>query len=146
MRGKIAAVCISQHKGEKKVNVGKARLIVGQGLEGDAHAGYMHRQVSLLALESIRRVQNQGVAVDIGDYAENLTVEGINLPALPIGTILKIGEVTLKVSQIGKECHAHCKIFEQVGDCIMPKEGIFATVEEGGIVTAGDVVEVIADV
>lgn len=143
MHGTIVAVCTSLHKGQRKTNVGTAKLLDNLGLEGDAHAGFKHRQVSLLALESIRKMQEKGLSVQAGDFGENLTVEGIDLPALPIGTGLKIGPVLLEVSQIGKECHTRCAIYYQAGDCVMPTEGIFAVVRHGGVVSVGDTIEVI---
>ncbi|CQR74222.1 MOSC domain protein [Sporomusa ovata DSM 2662] len=146
MQGKIVAVSTSENKGERKKNVGEANLLVGLGLEGDAHAGFQHRQVSLLAIESIEKMRQKGLDVHPGDFAENLTTEGINLPALPIGTKLKIGDVLMEVSQIGKECHNRCNIYYQAGDCVMPKEGIFAIVVTGGQVAKGDTIEVIENV
>lgn len=146
MQGKIIAVCTSKNKGERKKNVGESNLLVGLGLEGDAHAGFMHRQVSLLALESIEKMRQKGLDVNPGDFAENLTTEGINLPALPVGTKLKVGDVLMEVSQIGKVCHNRCNIYYQAGDCVMPKEGIFAIVVKGGRVATGDVLEVIDNV
>jgi len=146
MEGKIVAVCTSANKGERKTNVGSSRLLVGMGLEGDAHAGFAHRQVSLLALESIEKMRKLGLDVGPGDFAENFTTEGMELVSLPIGTRLKIGEVLLEVSQIGKECHNRCAIYYQAGDCVMPKEGIFAIVVAGGMVSVGDVFEVIENV
>ncbi|SMC76176.1 MOSC domain-containing protein [Sporomusa malonica] len=146
MQGKIIAVCTSKNKGERKKNVGKANLLVGLGLEGDAHAGFKHRQVSLLALESIEKMRKMGLDVHPGDFAENITTEGLNLPVLPIGTKLKIGDVLMEVSQIGKECHTRCNIYYQAGDCVMPKEGIFAIVITGGLVANGDTIEVIESV
>jgi MOSC domain-containing protein YiiM len=146
MQGRIIAVCTSKNKGERKKNVGEANLLVGLGLEGDGHAGFKHRQVSLLALESIEKMRQKGLDVHPGDFAENLTTEGLNLPSLPIGTKLKIGEVLMEVSQIGKECHKPCSIYYQAGDCVMPKEGIFAIVVTGGRVANGDTLEVIENV
>lgn len=146
MQGKIVAVCTSAKKGERKVDVGTAVLLEGLGMEGDAHAGFAHRQISLLAVESIEKMKQKCTELAPGDFAENLTVEGLNLPELPVGTILHIGDTVLKVSQIGKECHHGCAIREAVGDCVMPREGIFATVERGGRISRGDVVEVIGSV
>ena len=146
MEAKIVAVCTSLNKGERKKNVGSGRMLVGLGIEGDAHAGFAHRQVSLLALESIKKMQALGLTVGPGDFAENLTTENIELVTLPIGTRLKIGETVLEVSQIGKECHNRCAIYYQAGDCVMPKEGIFAIVLSGGIVNVGDAIEVIPNV
>lgn len=144
MKGKILSVNISDKKGEKKHNVGTCRLLIGKGLADDAHAGFMHRQVSLLGLESFEKIRAKGLDVQYGDFAENLTTEGIILYELPVGTLMKVGEeVMLKVSQIGKECHARCAIFQQVGDCVMPREGIFAEVLTEGEIKVGDEFEVI---
>lgn len=141
--GTIVAVCTSKHKGERKQNVGKSAVLTGLGLEGDAHAGFQHRQVSLLALESIQKMQKLGLDVHPGDFAENLTVSGLDLVALPVGTKLQINDVLLEVSQIGKECHTRCAIYYQAGDCVMPKEGIFAIVLSDGTVSVGDRLEVV---
>lgn len=146
MSGKVVAVCTSVNKGERKKNIGRSNLLVGLGLEGDAHAGFQHRQVSLLALESIEKMRAMGLDVHPGDFAENLTTEGLDLVTLPVGTRLKTGECLLEVSQIGKECHTRCAIYYQAGDCVMPKEGIFAIVLEGGMVSVGDTIEVIKHV
>lgn len=143
MKGTIVAVCTSANKGERKKNVGTANLLVGQGIEGDAHAGFKHRQISLLAMESIKKMQEQGLDVHPGDFAENVTTEGLELFSLPVGTKLKAGETLLEVSQIGKECHTRCAIYYQAGDCVMPKEGIFAIVLEGGKLSVGDMIEVL---
>lgn len=141
--GKIIAVCKSKNKGERKVNIGKANLVEGFGLEGDAHGGPWHRQVSLLAQESIDKMVKKGLDVGPGDFAENITTSGIGLASLPIGTKLKAGETLLEVTQIGKKCHAKCAIFEMAGDCIMPKEGIFTKVIAGGSICVGDDIEVL---
>lgn len=143
MESRVVAVCTSFNKGERKRNVTSARLLVGLGLEGDAHAGFAHRQVSLLAIESIEKMRQAGLSVNPGDFAENITTVNIKLTDLPIGAEFKLGEAILKVSQIGKECHHRCAIYYQAGDCVMPKEGIFATVIQEGIVKVGDVLEVI---
>jgi len=144
--GKILAVCISEHKGERKKNIGQGVLIENNGLEGDAHAGDWHRQVSLLAIESIKKMQEKGLDVGPGDFAENLTTEGIDLVSLPIGTKLKIGEQAVgEVTQIGKECHSRCAIYYQSGDCVMPREGIFIRVLKGGPVKVNDSIEVIGN-
>ncbi|MCY6353791.1 MOSC domain-containing protein [Clostridium sp. ZS2-4] len=140
---KILAVCISKEKGTAKINVGQAEMIENHGLKGDAHAGNWHRQVSLLSYEKIEDFKKTGVDIDDGAFGENLIVEGIDLPKLPIGTKFKINEVEMEVTQIGKECHSHCRIYDTVGDCIMPREGIFAKVLKGGIVSNGDEVKVI---
>ncbi len=144
MKAKIISVNVSDNKGEKKHPIGTCRLLEGHGLASDAHAGPWHRQVSLLAAESIEKIRKMGLDVKPGDFAENLTTEGIDLPKLPIGTTLRVGgKVLMKVTQIGKECHARCAIFQQVGDCVMPTEGIFTEVITGGDVKAGDNIEVL---
>jgi MOSC domain-containing protein YiiM len=145
MIGEIIAVCVSAAKGERKTPVDKVLLRENHGIVGDAHAGDWHRQVSLLAKESIDKMRKLGLDVDNGDFAENLTTCGVNLPTLAIGTRLKIGETLLEVTQIGKECHTRCAIYYQAGDCVMPKEGIFAKVLTGGEVTPGSQLQVISD-
>ena len=141
--GKVVAVCISENKGERKTPVQAVELRENHGIVGDAHAGDWHRQVSLLASESIAKMRSLGLDVDSGDFAENITTSGIELVTLPIGTRLRVGETELEVTQIGKECHTRCAIYYQAGDCVMPKEGIFARVITGGMVRPGDRVEVI---
>jgi len=142
--GYVVAVCTSPRKGMRKKNIGNCQLLTEHGLEGDAHAGPWHRQVSLLALESVQKMRDVGLDVNPGDFAENITTVGINLVALPIGTKLTIGDETLgEVTQIGKECHAKCAIYYQAGDCVMPKEGIFIRVLNDGHVKVGDEVRVI---
>ena len=143
MLQQLRAVCISHNKGERKTPVPQVELRPNHGIVGDAHAGDWHRQVSLLAKESIDKMRALGLDVDNGDFAENLTTEGIDLPGLPIGTQLRIGEALLEVTQIGKECHNRCAIYHQAGDCVMPKEGIFAKVLEGGVLQPGDMIELI---
>ena len=137
----VVAVCISENKGERKTPVDSVELRENHGIVGDAHAGDWHRQVSLLASESIDKMRALGLDVDSGDFAENITTSGIELVSLPIGTRLQIGETLLEVTQIGKECHTRCAIFYQAGDCVMPKEGIFARVITGGVIKPGDAVE-----
>jgi MOSC domain-containing protein YiiM len=145
MKGKVLSVNISDKKGEKKHNVGKCMLIKDKGLADDAHAGFMHRQVSLLGKESVEKIRAKGLDVQYGDFAENLTTEGIILYELPVGTEMKVGDgVILRVSQIGKECHTRCAIFQQVGDCVMPREGIFAEVIIEGEIKIGDEIEILA--
>ncbi len=134
----VVAVCISENKGERKKPVKQVELRVDHGIVGDAHAGDWHRQISLLALESIEKMRQMGLDVTTGDFAENITTSGIDLVALPVGTKLQIGETLLEVTQIGKECHTRCAIYQQAGDCVMPKEGIFAKVLEPGAVKPGD--------
>lgn len=141
--GQVVAVCISENKGERKTPVQAVELRENHGIVGDAHAGDWHRQVSLLASESIAKMRSLGLDVDSGDFAENITTSGIELVSLPIGTRLRVGETELEVTQIGKECHTRCAIYYQAGDCVMPKEGIFARVITGGVVRPGDRVEVI---
>ena len=134
----VKAVCISENKGERKTPVASVELRENHGIVGDAHAGDWHRQVSLLASESIDKMRAMGLDVDSGDFAENITTLGINLVSLPVGTRLQVGDTIMEVTQIGKECHNRCAIYDQAGDCVMPKEGIFARVLTGGIVTPGD--------
>jgi len=141
----VIAVCKSKGKGTKKEVVGGASLKENYGLVDDAHADCCtHRQVSLLAIESIDKMRRLGFNVAPGDFAENLTSEGIDLASLPVNTRLSIGkEIILEVTQIGKDCHTGCAIFHQIGKCIMPKEGVFARVIHGGFVSAGDEIEVL---
>jgi len=144
--GRILAVNISQKKGEKKNNIDCGLFLENLGLENDAHAeAGINRQVSLLAIESIDKIRAKGLEVHHGDFAENLTVEGIDLPSLPIGTQLKVGkDVLLEISQIGKVCHNRCNIFYTVGDCVMPREGIFVKVLAGGEIKVNDPIEIVA--
>jgi len=135
---KVIAVCISEKKGTAKRDIGQGEFIAGHGLKGDAHAGDWHRQVSLLSLEKIDAFRAKGAQVQNGAFGENLVVQGIDFKSLPVGTMLRCGDVVLEISQIGKECHNHCAIYEQTGDCIMPREGVFATVVHGGIIAHGD--------
>ena len=141
MHASVTAVCISKAKGERKTPVEQVLLREQHGIIGDAHAGEWHRQISLLAAESIAKMQAMGLAVDAGDFAENITTCGIDLVSLPVGSRLTIGETLLEVTQIGKECHTRCAIYEQAGDCVMPKEGIFARVLRGGAISPGDRIE-----
>lgn len=144
--GKVLAVNISQKKGEKKNNIDWGLFLENLGLENDAHAEVgINRQVSLLAKASIDKIRAKGLDVGYGDFAENLTIEGIDLPSLPIGTRLKVGcDVLLEISQIGKVCHNRCNIFYTVGDCVMPREGIFAKVLAGGKIRIDDPIEILA--
>lgn len=141
--GKVIAVCISERKGTQKTEVPSIKLVPEWGIEGDAHAGKWHRQVSLLALEKIEAFRAKGADVDFGAFGENIIVEGFDLRNLPVGTRFRIGDALLELTQIGKECHTHCAIYHQVGDCIMPREGVFTVVLEGGVVKAGDNIEMI---
>lgn len=140
MDARVEAVCISLGKGERKTPVPEVVLRENHGIEGDAHAGDWHRQVSLLARESIEKMRAVGLDVGNGDFAENITTSGIELFTLPVGTLLQLGVTLLEVTQIGKECHTRCAIYHQAGDCVMPREGIFAKVLRGGIVRPGDAV------
>ena len=143
--GRVVAVCTSERKGTPKKDVGHGQLRVDWGLVGDAHAGDWHRQVSLLAWESIEKMRAKGLKVRAGSFAENITTEGIELHTLPIGTRLRIGDALAEVTQIGKICHDRCAIYYQAGDCVMPREGIFVRILEPGEVKVGDVVEIIAE-
>ena len=153
IKGKIVALCISEARGTVKHAVEKAKLIKGNGIEGDAHAGHWHRQVSLLAIEQVESF-NQRIAASNaqilaraveGTFGENILVRGIDLRKLPVGTLLKAGNVVLKLSQIGKECHKECAIRRQVGDCVMPREGVLAIVLKEGIIGAGDEIRIETD-
>lgn len=143
--GTIRAICISELKGTQKHEVEEIRLFPDWGMEHDAHAGRWHRQVSLLSLEKIEAFRARGAQVDFGAFGENLVVEGFDFRALPVGTRFRSGEVVLEMTQIGKECHSHCAIYAQVGDCIMPREGVFARVLSGGTLRRGDVLEMIGE-
>lgn len=137
LKGIIKAVCLSEAKGTEKRPVASVTLIANHGLSGDAHAGNWHRQVSLLSSDKVDEFNARGGKAEMGAFGENILVSGIDFKRLPVGSILRAGEVVLKMSQIGKECHSHCQIFHRVGDCIMPREGVFATVEHGGELHAG---------
>ena len=137
------AVSTSARKGTRKTNVPAARLREGFGLEGDAHGGAWHRQVSLLAVESIATIREKGLDVGPGAFAENLTTGGIDVPRLTVGERLEVGEAELEITQIGKECHSRCAIYEEAGDCVMPREGVFARVVRGGTVRVGDTIRVL---
>lgn len=142
MSGRIKAICISEKKGTKKHPVPSALLIPEHGVDGDAHAGNWHRQVSLLAQESVDTMRALMPDLAPGDFAENILTEGVDLKSLPIGTILNIGDATLEITQIGKECHADCEIRRITGKCVMPTDGVFARVLRGGVITAGDTITV----
>jgi MOSC domain-containing protein YiiM len=140
----IVAICTSDKKGVRKLNVLFGELIPDHGLKGDAHAGSWPRQVSLLAIESIKKMQEMGLQVGPGDFAENITTEGIELYSLPLGTLIQLGDDAVgEVTQIGKECHIRCGIFYEAGDCIMPREGIFVKILKGGHIRIGDKVSII---
>ncbi|MDO4472794.1 MAG: MOSC domain-containing protein [Bacillota bacterium] len=141
--GTVKAICISEKKGEQKHDIGEATLVKDHGIEGDAHAGNWHRQVSLLAVESVAKVQAVlNFDLKAGDFAENILTEGIVLYSLPVGTKLTMGEAEAEVTQIGKECHHGCAIRELAGDCVMPREGIFVKILKGGKIKTGDSIQV----
>lgn len=141
-QGIIKALCISEKRGTIKKPVDEILLVENFGLKGDAHAGNWHRQVSLLSYDKVEEFNAKGGMATAGAFGENILVAGIDFRCLPVGSILRSGSVVLKMSQIGKECHTHCEIFKRVGDCIMPREGVFATVVEGGVLHLGDTIQV----
>jgi MOSC domain-containing protein YiiM len=142
----IKAISISASKGVAKANVGQAELRCDHGIVGDAHAGSWHRQISLLAVESIDKMVARGARVGPGDFAENITTQGIDLGGLHLGSRLRLGDTAeLEITQFGKQCHSRCAIFQQVGDCVMPREGVFAKVVRPGRIAAGDRIEVCED-
>ena len=136
--GKVIATCTSEIKGVQKKNVHQVCLIEDYGIEGDAHAGKWHRQVSLLSYEKIEEFKAKGAPVKDGAFGENLIVQGFDFKTLPVGTRLKCNDVILEITQIGKQCHNGCEIFKIMGDCIMPREGVFAKVIKGGVISEGD--------
>lgn len=140
--GKVIAVCTSPAKGTQKTNVGEALFIEDFGLEGDAHAGKWHRQVSLLSYDKIEEFRKRGAEVADGAFGENLVVEGFDFRTLPVGTRFCCNDVILEMTQIGKECHHGCEIFQKMGECIMPREGVFAKVIRGGRIHTGDNMEI----
>lgn len=139
--GKVEAICISAVRGIQKSPIPEARFLPDWGVEHDAHGGHWHRQVSLLSLEQIEDFRRRGGDVDFGAFGENLVVSGFDFAALPVGTRFRCGDVLLEMTQIGKECHNHCAIYHAVGDCIMPREGVFAKVLRGGTIHVGDTIE-----
>jgi TatD DNase family protein len=139
--GRILAICTSEKKGTQKKDTGQAEFKAGHGIVSDAHAGNWHRQVSLLSFQKIEAFRSRGADVDFGAFGENLVVEGFDFAVLPVGTRFRSGSVLLELTQIGKECHHHCQIFDRMGDCIMPREGVFVKVLEGGIIKNGDELE-----
>ncbi|MCD7947583.1 MAG: MOSC domain-containing protein [Oscillospiraceae bacterium] len=143
--GRIVAVCISEKKGTQKEDVGSVTLTTDWGIETDAHAGKWHRQVSLLSHEKVEEFRARGAEVDSGAFGENLVVEGYDFKTLPIGTKFKCNDVLLELTQIGKECHAHCAIYQTMGDCIMPREGVFTRVLHGGTISVGDELTIVED-
>lgn len=141
--GVLKGICVSKKRGTKKVEVAEEMLVENYGIEGDAHAGNWHRQVSLLSLEKIEAFREKGAQVSFGDFGENLIIDGFDFRSLPVGTIFTIGDAVLKMTQIGKECHTHCQIYQTMGECIMPREGVFAVVLKGGQIRNGDTVEMV---
>jgi len=143
IKGRLDSINISVEKGTKKKPIAQSKLIINHGIEGDAHAGDWHRQISLLSQSSIDKMRALGLNdLQAGDFAENLTISGIDVSKLPVGTLLKVGVAEMRITQIGKECHGGCEIKAQVGDCVMPREGVFAEVVTEGIIMEGDVVEI----
>lgn len=136
--GIVKAICISEKKGIQKTPVWSAKFVENWGIENDAHAGKWHRQVSLLSADKIEDFRNKGADINYGDFGENLVVDGFDFRALPVGTLFRCGDVLLEMTQIGKECHNHCVIYKTMGDCIMPREGVFARVLKGGEIKVGD--------
>ncbi len=139
----VIAVCVSEHKGTQKTNVNSAVFIEDWGIEGDAHAGNWHRQVSLLSHDKIEDFRARGAEVKDGAFGENLVVSGIDFRILPLGTRFACNDVLLELTQIGKECHNGCEIFKKMGDCIMPREGVFTRVLHGGTISVGDLLTVL---
>jgi len=145
VQGRIVAISTSTRRGTPKSNRSEVLLIENWGMENDVHAGNWHRQISLLAMESVQKMRDKGVPVRPGAFAENLTTEFIDIPNLSIGTRIIIGDSELEITQIGKECHQKCAIFYRAGDCVMPREGIFAIVKKGGVIKVGDTIIVNAE-
>ena len=143
--GIIRGICISEKKGTQKHEIPQAELKTEWGIEGDAHAGKWHRQVSLLGLEQIEEFRARGAEVDFGAFGENLIVEGYHFRELPIGSRFQVGDALLEMTQIGKECHSHCQIYQVMGDCIMPREGVFARVLQGGTIRKGDSITLLSE-
>lgn len=140
----IVSIAVSHKKGTRKSGVEKAHLIVEHGIDGDAHAGDWHRQVSFLAQESIEKMRAKGLDVTFGDFAENIATTGVDWVAMPVGTQVQLGQTAvLEITQIGKECHNKCAIYYQAGDCVMPKEGVFGKVITAGDICVGDSVKVL---
>lgn len=145
-RGRIKAISVSKERGTQKVNVSEAELRADFGIVGDAHAGNWDRQISLLGLECIDKMDTKGLDISPGDFAENITTEGIDLGILSTGSRLKLGgSVELEITKFGKTCHGRCQIYDRIGDCIMPRDGVFARVIRGGSIHAGDTIEVLED-
>ena len=143
--GKVIAVCVSEKKGTQKTNVGTVTLKEDWGIENDAHAGNWHRQVSLLSYEKVEEFRAKGAVVDDGAFGENLVVSGYDFKSLPIGTKFRCNDVLLELTQVGKECHSHCAIYKVMGDCIMPREGVFTRVLHGGTISVGDELTIVEE-
>lgn len=143
--GIIRGICTSDIRGIQKTEVPEADIQVDWGIVGDAHGGKWHRQISLLSLEKINEFRAKGAEVEYGAFGENLIVEGYDFRNLPVGSRFCIGEVVLEMTQIGKECHSHCQIYQKMGECIMPREGVFAQVITGGHIKVGDVITLLRD-
>jgi len=141
--GTIKAICLSDKRGMQKSQVESALFMPGWGIEGDAHGGGWHRQISLLSAQRVEEFNRMGAGVLPGAFGENLVVEGFDFRSLPVGTVFRCGDVLLETTQIGKECHTHCQIYHKMGDCIMPREGVFAKVLEGGVITVGDELSIV---
>ncbi len=141
--GKVIAVCISEKRGFQKKNISTAKFIENWGIENDAHAGNWHRQVSLLSYEKIEAFKSRGADIIDGAFGENLVISGYDFNTLPIGTKFKCNDVVLELTQIGKKCHDKCEIFKKMGECIMPKNGVFTKVLHGGIISDGDDFQII---
>ena len=139
--GVIKGICISENRGTAKHEIEEAILVKDWGIQGDAHAGHWHRQVSLLSYEKIEEFRKKGADIELGAFGENLIVSGYDFRNLAVGTRFQCGEVVLEMTQIGKECHSHCEIYKRMGECIMPREGVFAIVLHGGTIRKGDLLE-----
>lgn len=140
--GVIKGICISEKRGTAKHEIEEAVLVKDWGIQGDAHAGHWHRQVSLLSYEKIEEFRKKGADIELGAFGENLIVSGYDFRSLPVGTRFRCGNAILEMTQIGKECHSHCEIYKRMGECIMPREGVFAVVLEGGTIRKGDNLEI----
>lgn len=139
--GVIKGICISEKRGTAKHEIEEAILVKDWGIQGDAHAGHWHRQVSLLSYEKIEEFRKKGADIELGAFGENLIVSGYDFRNLAVGTRFRCGEAVLEMTQIGKECHSHCEIYKRMGECIMPREGVFAIVLHGGTIRKGDLLE-----
>ena len=139
--GVIKGICISENRGTAKHEIEEAVLVKDWGIQGDAHAGHWHRQVSLLSYEKIEEFRKKGADIELGAFGENLIVSGYDFRNLMVGTRFQCGEAVLEMTQIGKECHSHCEIYKRMGECIMPREGVFAIVLHGGTIRKGDLLE-----